>query len=268
MLNDAIEIAKGAGAILLKQQAEGFQVSKKSELIQDFVTSADLASEKFILKELRKKFPNDPIISEESDTSVLDYSSRVWIVDPLDGTSAYSQHKDGYCVIIGCCLAGKPALGVVFDPVKGTLYYAEKGKGAFLQEGDLRHQLHVNSIDTIAQSRAILKPTLERTGRYDSWLNNLKVHEKLTMNSAGLEIMAVASGIVDFSFDAANRICKWDTCGPQVILEEAGGLITAVNGPLDYTQPGSKWKDAVIISNTKMHNPLLVNLGRAHLLPA
>lgn len=262
MLDKVIDIAKGAGAILIKYKDGEFEVEQKGDNPFDLVTSADYASDKYIRKRLEKAFVGDNILSEETEATIKDFSGRVWIVDPLDGTNLFAQRKTGFCVIIGLCENGVPTLGVVYDPINNELYFAEKGKGAYLQKGNTKTKLEVSDISSVSEARAMINPSDEGTKPYDKLPELIRVREQVTGCSLGIKIMKIASGEIEFYFDGAYRASKWDTCGTQIILEEAGGKITGLTAPLDYFQPQTRWQEPFLASNGVIHQPILDEISR------
>lgn len=128
MLEDVIKIAKSAGSILMKHYTKDLSIKTKDHEF-DFVTQADIEADKFIRDEINKLFPQDLILSEESDEMPEDFSKNVWMVDPLDGTKAFVNRNASFSVMIGLCKNGVPSLGVVYAPAKKILYYAEKSRG-------------------------------------------------------------------------------------------------------------------------------------------
>src|SRR3989338_6466244 len=109
MLGKIVDIAVGAGRIVMQIREEGFQTQTKKDAF-DFVTSADIKSEAYILKRLSKEFPNDSILSEEKGR-IGNKTSRIWMVDPLDGTKDFKNGGTGFSIMIGLCQDGQPVLG-------------------------------------------------------------------------------------------------------------------------------------------------------------
>ena len=133
-IQTVIMIAKNAGGILLDFYSKNYNVSQKYSDPKVLVTDADLASEKYIIEELRKSFPNYQIVSEEQRAHAVDWTKEVFLIDPLDGTKQFVAKTPNFSIIIGLCVSGQPTLGVVFLPLLGELYFAEKGKGAFFKK--------------------------------------------------------------------------------------------------------------------------------------
>lgn len=265
MLEKAIDIAKEAGLILEKYYRGDFSVDTKNGNPFDLLTTADLEADKFIRRRLKEEFPSDGILSEETEDTVEDYSGRVWIVDPLDGTNLFANRESGFCVIIGLCIDGVPSLGVIYDPINDELYYAKRGHGAYLQKGHSTKQLRlrVSNINSLSEARAILTQSDKGGKPYDGIVNQIKVKERLSGFSAGIKIMKIANGDLEFYLDCSYRPSKWDTCGSQIILEEAGGCITDMfNNRLNYKQKETRWQQPFLASNNVIHKLILEEVKR------
>ena len=133
MNEQLVALAEDAGKILLKYFKKNIGVQTKTSPF-DFVTQADMEADTFIRNKLRELFPNDLILSEESSDIPESFDGNVWMVDPLDGTKGYINDSSSFAVMIGLCKNGVPELGIVYAPARDKLYYAEKGKGAYLRE--------------------------------------------------------------------------------------------------------------------------------------
>ena len=126
MVKKIINIAKEAGKIILKYYSKDLEASIKDKIPYNFVTKADIESDKYIRQRLQKEFPGDYMLSEENKNIPPKYSGRVWMIDPLDGTKDFVNKGSGFSVMIGLCDNGKPILGAVYAPDKDLLYY-QKG---------------------------------------------------------------------------------------------------------------------------------------------
>lgn len=256
MIEKVIKIAKRAGEEILKIKKEGFQVRTKTSEF-DFVTTADLKSEEIILRELKKEFPEDEIISEETDNKITGKNKRVWLVDPLDGTKEFKNGGFGFSVMIGLCVNGIPTLGVVYAPARDLLYYAEKGKGAFIEVKGKASRLEVSRLDNLENSRMVTRIDHGEKRDTDRLIESIKVKEKIPEGSIGLKLGLISSGKAEINIHT-NRLNKWDTCAPQIILEEAGGKITDWKGKkLDYNQTGNCWQNSFIATNGPLHPEIL-----------
>jgi len=133
MLENMIAVAKKAGKIVLNYYDQDYEVTTKFNDPKVFLTTADTESEKYIIHELTRIFPDYQIVSEEKGNNAIDFSKNVFIVDPLDGTRQFVQHKKNFSVIIGLCSNGIPLAGVVYLPKLDETYFAEKGYGAYIE---------------------------------------------------------------------------------------------------------------------------------------
>lgn len=251
-----ISIAIEAGKIVMTLRKEGFETRTKNDYF-DFVTTADLKSEEYILKRLSEEFPNDSILSEEKGRLGKN-PSRIWMVDPLDGTKDFKNGGAGFSIMIGLCQNGHPVLGVVFAPAKNLLYFSQKGHGSFLRIDGRDYKLHVSSKKYLNDSIMVTSiPHGEK--RSENKLEEFfVVKQKIPEGSLGIKLGLIASRKADFQMGSDFRTSKWDTCAPQIILEEAGGKITNTSGhPLDYNQPENNWEEAVVASNKVLHTSII-----------
>lgn len=261
MLEKIIDIAKEAGKILMKYYSQELEVSTKKD-DYDFVTKADIEADEYIRKRLKKEFPNDEILSEENTDIPVDYSGRVWMVDPLDGTKDFINKGSGFSVMIGLCEDGKPTLGVVYAPSRNLLYYAEKGKGAYMEQKGKHSKLKVSEIKELSESRLVIRIKHGEERESDKFTNSLEVKEKIPESSVGLKLGKIALGEAELQIGSNFRASKWDTCAPQIILEEAGGIMTDFKGnKLDYKQKALNWDPLYVAANCKtIHQEIIEKL--------
>src|SRR2546421_8401531 len=144
-LQYAIDLARGAGHIVLDQYGKVERLTKTHVAAkEEAVTDADRASQRFILAGLRRRFPDDGVVGEESETGqsitfeAPDPRGRVWVIDPIDGTNNFIAGLGLFCVCIGLLEQGRPVLGVVFDVTRDVVYSAAAGEGAWLGNKRLR----------------------------------------------------------------------------------------------------------------------------------
>jgi fructose-1,6-bisphosphatase/inositol monophosphatase family enzyme len=186
---------------------------------------ADRVADRFWLNVLRKEFPGDCIITEETfrpgDLELT--GRRVWFVDPLDGTSTFQRGEEGYATMAALVENNEVRLGVVHQPATGRTYYALKGAGAFLG----RKKLHVSSFSTIEKMRLIHRHTM--SNNLGDILDSLPCREKSVSGSLGVKLCLIASGRYDITvYDTQPNL--WDILPGKIILEEAGGKITDLFG--------------------------------------
>jgi len=270
-LDIIIQIAQKTGEIILKYYCKNMVLKTKFDDPENFLTIADEEADDFIRKRLSQEFPNDLIISEENDFVPKNYSGRVWMVDPQDGTGYFVHGQDGFSVMIGLCVNGVPTLGVVYAPARKDLFYAEKGKGAFFQNlinsSVSAHKIKVSSISQLNQARFVIRKSMGKERDADRIVQKILVKEKIKEGSSGLKISKIAKGEAEFHLSTIQRTAKWDTCAAQVILEEAGGKLTFVDGTsLDYKQNSVTWHKLYLASNGYIHQKVMERITKINQL--
>lgn len=233
-LETAIAAARKASTAILDFYALDILTEEKfgTDNHSEPVTAADRESSRIIVEAIRTAFPNDAILSEE-ETDLVDErlsSDRVWIIDPIDGTWGFIRKDDDFAVQIGLAVEGEPVLGVVLLPVRNTLYYASLGRGAYVVIGNEPEKvLHVSEKTDplqmiVATSRNHQNPGITKVNEYFGFAEE---HQR---GSIGLKVGLIAEQICDVYINLSPRSKFWDTCGPQIILEEAGGTLTDLFG--------------------------------------
>jgi 3'(2'), 5'-bisphosphate nucleotidase len=252
-LEVAKELAIGAGAVLLKHFAQKSEVRWKGK--GNPVTDADQEASRFIVDSLQQRFPSDGILSEEeADNPDRLTKSRVWIIDPMDGTAEFVAGLTEFAVMIGLAVDGRPTLGAVYLPVEKKLYYSESGKGAFVESGSSKRQLRVSSESdpgqaTIAASRSHDSPTSQRIREA------LGIGTVIRAGGVGLKVAMICEGRAHVYIHAGAGTNQWDTCAPEIILHEAEGKMTDVaDQPIVYNAANPRNVQGVIASNGRLHS--------------
>jgi len=198
------------------------------------VTEADFASDRILREGLARHFPQHAILTEESGLSGDAQSDFVWMIDPLDGTKAYAKGIPGFCVMVGLLQKGRPLLGVVVDPLEGRTYRALRDAGATVTQQGKTEDLKVSSRTDFSEM-----PLVVSTGFPPEAL--AQVRQRLSgpllspINSVGIKVGILVRQEADIYLNH-HAVSYWDTCAPQIILEEAGGAFTALDGsPLRYS---------------------------------
>ena len=259
-IEQIIIIAREAGEILKKYYTSRlYSVSTKSEPT-DYVTTADLASEAHIKKRLAELFPNDKMFCEEDTHRPTDFSGRVWFVDPLDGTASFVAHEENFTVLIGLCENGTPVLGVVCEPLSGVVFYAEKNKGAWRLDANNKKKIQVSTIQNLNDARVLVGTRTTPTG-IKTIVAAMPFKEFLKKGDGmcGRVSCLIAQGEAECRVNV--KVSKWDTCGPQVILEEAGGKMTdSDDNPPNYAQKEAMWQRLIVSTNGSIHAEVLEQL--------
>jgi myo-inositol-1(or 4)-monophosphatase len=252
-LNAAKEAAR-RGAACLEQWRGRFTAREKGRF--DLVSEADHAAQDAIREYLSRRFPDHLFIGEEGDASKnrpAPGSPPAWIVDPLDGTTNYVHDCPLYCVSIGLYVDGEAVVGVIFDPRSGEMFSAAKGCGAFL--GDQR--IRVSSVNRLGD--ALLgtgfAPQPDATRRATEWwLRFADQSQSLRRTgSTALNLAWIACGRMDGYWAWDNH--PWDIAAGFVLIREAGGKVTRVDGsPEDCFAPDQ------VASNGHIHDSMLAVL--------
>lgn len=243
-------LAQKAGKILLKDFEKLRRKSPNQKLLDKRVTPSDLKSEKFILSELARRFPKDNILSEEA--GFLNKKSKfTWIVDPLDGTRNFSRANPLFAVAITLLEKKKgPILTAIFAPFLKELFWAELGKGIFLNG----RKIKVSTIDELKKARFFICPGGEKncskiTQIYQKFI--FATSEIRKLGSATIETSWVATGRAE-GF-VALKANPWDVASGVLLVQEAGGKVTDFQGnPWNW----QKHQD-LIFSNSRVHQKIL-----------
>jgi myo-inositol-1(or 4)-monophosphatase len=254
MIELAIRAAREAGAILQDYAARGFQIENKGRI--NLVTEADLASERHITQLIGSHFPSHRILAEEGGASGHPGEDNyVWIIDPLDGTTNYSHGFPCYAVSIGIELHGKAVAGVIYDPTRDELFAAERGAGATLNGNKIR----VSAVDHLERALVVSGfpyDVRERMEEYlPAWREFLKHTQGVRrLGAAAIDMCCVASGRMDGFWE--NGLNPWDTAAGWVIIEEAGGRVTKLDG-----SPFDNYSASLLCTNGAIHDQMLAVLA-------
>ncbi|MCG6913720.1 inositol monophosphatase [bacterium BMS3Abin03] len=227
MINDIIEIAKQAGAVVREGFGKNFKIDYKTSE-NNLVTEVDKASEKLITDFITKKYPGHSILAEEG-SGTKNNSEYFWVVDPLDGTTNFAHGLPIFSVSIGVQKNNATIAGVVYDVMNDVIYSAEKGSGAFAgsqklivnRTSKLEHSLLVTGFPyNIAENPENAFQKFETLTK--------KARGVRRLGSAAIDFCFVASGIFEGFWEV--HLHPWDICAGKLIVEEAGGLVTDFEG--------------------------------------
>ena len=244
MLEQVKEAAKAAGKIITAVRREDVKARKNPHDIQHH---ADLASEEFLMKEL-KKIRDVPVMAEETSQEIE--GDTFWCVDPVDGTVNFSKGRDEFCVSIAFIENGKVVLGVIYLPVPDITYSAEKDKGSFRDNerlsvsacSDLQEAVVGFNFTSVPANREKILNLLQKI--------SLKITGIRTNGSAAISMCDLAEGKLDFYFYLGIHL--WDYAAGSIILREAGGMITDFEGN-DFAIDTKN----VVVSNGVVHDEIL-----------
>lgn len=237
-LNIMIKAARKAGRSLVKdfREVENLQVSMKGA--GDFVSRADFASEAILKEELMGARPTYGWVGEESDEIAGDDPTRRWIVDPLDGTTNFLHGMPHWSVSIALEHKGQIVAGVIFDPAKDEMFFAEKGAGAWMNESRLRVSGRNRMIESVFATGLPFGGRPELPAALQDLARLLPVTAGVRRwGSAALDLAYVAAGRYDGFWE--RRLNIWDIAAGIVIVREAGGLVTPITEDGDLLEDGS-----------------------------
>ena len=278
-LATAVRLAREAGSKVLEYYALEIIAEEKFGIdnFAEPVTAADRASSRIIVDGLKAEFPGDFILSEEEldEPEIRTKADRIWITDPIDGTWGFIKKDGDFAVQIGLAIDGEPVVGVVYLPAQQSLYVGSKGGGSFVirDDGDpvrLRASDNTDfSMMNLAVSRNHRSPKISRI------IEEFGLNRELQRGSVGLKVGLVAEGICDLYIHLSPRTKFWDTCGPQIILEEAGGCLTDLFGErIRYEIADVQNHGGIVAANGAAHEriikklqPILSDFGRTRLTP-
>ncbi len=271
-LNIAREVAREAGACLLEYYGKTLRVEHKTDGIEEEpVTQADRAANELIVGRLRREFPDDGILAEESvDTSARLTKRRVWIIDPLDGTNGFIARNGDFAVQIGLALEGESVLGVVYQPLPDVLQWAVRGRGTWIERAGFESmRARVSEESDIGVMRLAASRT-HRSPRMDRVVRALGVLEEVRRGSVGVKVGLIVERQCDLYVHLSGRTKQWDTCAPEIILTEAGGRFTDLFGnSLKYNALDLQNRNGIVATNGAAHKrvieslaPLLEEFGR------
>jgi len=249
-LDLGVAIAREAGLLTLHTYRAGPEVRFKRTDV-DLVTQTDLDSEALIARRLAQHFPDHGLIAEEGTDRGGPESTALWIVDPLDGTVNFAHGHPFYCVSMALQLDGEVVVGVVHAPVLGLTWTARRGGGAFRNGAPSK----VTATTTLDRSLCASGFPYDRRTAAD---NNLAEWSALTRRAqavrrcgaAAIDLAMVADGTYDGYWE--KRLKPWDVAAGSLIIEEAGGRVTAVDGTA--VPP---WPEVIVATNGLIHDEML-----------
>ncbi len=259
------DLARIAGKAILDVYASKFEVRYKGP--GDPVTDADLRAEEIIVSGLSREFPDDGIVSEERPVSdEARRRTRVWYVDPLDGTGEFVARTGEFAVIIGLLEQGVPKFGVIYRPVDDVLYAGICDESAWIITGDERRRTRVSA----AAPPHPLRLAVSRSHRHQT-IDRIKARFGTTVTevpcgSVGAKIGLLLSGRADAYVEPSPYTSKWDVCGAEAILRGAGGCMSDMaGGPMEYEGLDIRNRRGFVATNRACHGDVLAAISQVGL---
>ncbi len=247
-MNFAKNLARQAGRLLAEKLAGKNQIYYKGAI--DLVTEADKMSEELILAEISRRYPDHGILSEES-VQKNEQAPLRWIIDPLDGTTNYAHGFPFFCVSIALEKEGFVELGVIYDPTRNDLFFAERGGGAYLNG----RQLQVSSVNDLSHSLLATGFPYDIRVSQENNLNyfNLMAKKAQAIRRAGaaaLDLAYLAAGRFDGFWEL--KLKPWDTAAGCLLVAEAGGIISDMDG-----EAWNLFSPGLVASNSLIHRQMM-----------
>ncbi len=271
-LQVATSLARAAGVEVVRiRDGGGLDIEMKPG--DEPVTAADKTASEMIVAGLRAAFPDDPIISEESPDNLVAATAsrplhlapsalakgRYWLVDPIDGTKDFIRGTDGFAVMIGLVIDGKPVLGVVHQPTIDRTFFATP-EGAFVDHAGACTRLVVDPVRDVASARLVASAS-HRSADIDRVKATLGINDEENVGSVGVKLALIALGVRDLYVNPWPKTKAWDTCAPEAILVGAGGRLSDLFGTrIDYTGRLDHPR-GLVASNGNIHDEVVAKIG-------
>jgi myo-inositol-1(or 4)-monophosphatase len=261
---------RDAGALIRRAFDRPKKVSFKGNPI-NLLTETDQAADRLIRRQIERAFPDHDLLTEES-TPTGKGSAYKWIVDPLDGTTNFAHHFPQVCISMAVEHRGTIILAGVYDPLRDELFWAERGRGAFLRHRKRQTRLQVSKAPALKQSLLITGFPYDRRQHVDYYLSFVKAFMGENqgirrLGAAALDLCWVACGRVEGYWEW--RLKPWDSAAGQLIVREAGGRVTDFHG-----KPHSVYGEQTLATNGRIHaemvrimRPLLAKQANPSALP-
>lgn len=255
-----VSLCKEAGRMMLDSLGGSLEITRKGEV--DLVTQVDLTLEKMIAEAIHGRFPDHSVFGEEGwKEGEAREADHAWLFDPLDGTTNYVHGYPMFCVSIALTQRGDVLLGAIYDPLRDELFYAAKGEGATLNG----RRVVVSDTDRLISSLLSTGFPYQRATLPD---NNMALLSKVIdriqgvrrSGSVALDLAYVAAGRLDGHWEL--HVKPWDTAAGGLLVREAGGRITGMEG-----EAWNPFEGRIVATNGKIHDRLVTALGQAEQAP-
>ncbi|XKM14200.1 inositol-1-monophosphatase [Orbaceae bacterium ac157xtp] len=239
MLTIAIRAARKAGNVIIKSYENPTSVKVDTKSENDFATNVDRAAESLIVETIKKAYPEHTIIAEESGVNKGSDADTQWIIDPIDGTTNFIRGIPHFAVSIAVRVKGKTEVAVVYNPITNELFTAIRGQGAQLNGYRIRVNGAIKGVDGALLAMAL---PFKQKQYSECYFNVLKlVFERCAdvrrAGAASLDLSYIAAGRLDGYFEIGLK--PWDIAAGELILREAGGIVTDFAGGTNYFYSGN-----------------------------
>jgi 3'(2'), 5'-bisphosphate nucleotidase len=264
-LEAAVGLARYASESILDHYSREIIAEQKLgvDAYYEPVTVADRAASRIIVDGLAAEFPDDGILYEEEADDVNRRLSkrRVWIIDPIDGTAGFVKKDGDFAVQIGLAIDGEAVLGVVYLPFHDVLYRAVRGEGAFVEHSDESPKELKTSPETDFVRMTLAFSRNHPSRGIKAIISGFNFKNAVQRGSIGLKVGLIAEKQADAYIHLSPRTKVWDTCAPQIILEEAGGVLTDLFGEkYRYDVEDLQNHGGIVATNGASHDEVIARL--------
>lgn len=233
----------------------------------DISTQADRDSQETILQSLGRFFPSDAFRAEEATPTLQNLKpdgDRMWIIDPIDGTRGFVTKNGEFSIMVALCEAGVPVVGVVAEPARNVVTWATQNNGCW-QKAAGREQRKISVTDHCELTKATLIQSHSKPGTAQSLvLQRLQPARIVETYSAGIKLARIADGSADIYYCDYAVMKDWDLAAGQILVTEAGGLVTNLIGePRVYGRADNEQCGGILATNGKMHAPVIAKINGA-----
>jgi myo-inositol-1(or 4)-monophosphatase len=253
-LTTAIEIVVRAGDLQMERLGGDLRVAKKGTI--DLVTDVDVAVERMFRKLIAERFPDHQVLGEELGGSAAVPPGPCWVFDPIDGTTNFAHGLPIFCASLALEIDGVPEVAAIYDPNRRELFTAERGGGAFMNG----RPIHVSDADRLVNAMLVTgfpydvhTRVEEIVGLFGAFVAEARAVRRL--GSAAIDLCYVAAGRMDGFWESDLK--PWDIAGGALIVAEAGGVVTGMDGA-----PFSSRGGHVLATNARLHDAMLEVIRR------
>ena len=251
--NLAIEAAIKGGKAVIEVYKNNFSFEVKDD--NSPITEADIKSNRIIQDVLSTT--NIPILSEESvDNLTRLKHEKIWIIDPLDGTSDFVDQTGEFTIMISLVQSNKPILGVIYWPTEDKLYVAQKNDGAYELFSEHWKKLSVSNISNLENCHAVL--SRHHLSELDKKLINKLNLSEFNQRGSSLKVIDICCGKAEIYLTTTTKIKQWDTCASYCLITESGGKMTDLNGQdLEFNTKMINHKNGILVTNGLVHSKIV-----------
>jgi len=256
-LEKIIDCMIRAGEKIIEIYNTDFSTEKKDD--DSPITQADIESNR-ILKEVLDETGITILSEEDADDKKRLTEERVWIIDPLDGTTDFVNRTGEFTIMVGLVENHKSVLGLIYWPTKKKLYLAESGKGAFCHNEEWE-KIQVSMMSELQNCHALVSRH-HLSEKEKNFLDEMEISVVTSMGSS-LKVTEIASGDAEVFVTSTNKMKQWDTCASNCIISEAGGKMTDLFGKeFSYNTEGVYHENGILVTNGLVHQDALDAISR------